>query len=116
MLTLALSLRATAVVRPEEADATGILVNAGPGSVEVDLVQLTSPSLALEVVDDKGRPVHMPPPPTPGRPDVVVLPPGERRLVEFRAFLPAGTPPGRYGVRLRCGHAVSAWIGLDVGG
>ena len=116
MLTLALSLRATAVARPEEADATGVLVNAGRESVEVDLVQLTSPSLALEVVDDRGEPVHMPPPPTPGRPDVVVLAPGERRLVEFRAFLSAWTPPGRYGVRLRYGDAASDRVWLEVGG
>ena len=112
-LALASSSGAT-VARAWEAEAEGVLVNTGTEPVEVDLVVLTSPSLALEVVDERGAPVVMPPPPTPGRPDVTVLAPGERRAIPFRAFLPPSTPPGRYRVRLRYGPARSPWMTIEI--
>ena len=68
----------------------------------------------LEVVDDQGRPVLMPPPPTPGRPEMVVVAPGGRRSVPFRAFVPRSAPPGRYRVRLRYGDARSGWVDLKI--
>lgn len=105
---------ATGATRAEDAAAEGVLVNTGPEPVEVDLVELTSSSLALEVVDDRGRPVLMPPPPTPGRPEMVVVAPGGRRSVSFRAFVPASAPPGRYRVRLRYGDARSGWVALEI--
>ena len=101
-------------MRAEDTAAEGVLVNTGTEPVEVDLVELTSPSLALEVVDDKGRPVLMPPPPTPGRPEMVVVAPGGRRSVAFRAFVPPSAPPGRYRVRLRYGDARSGWVDLKI--
>lgn len=101
-------------MRAEDTAAEGVLVNTGPEPAEVDLVELTSPSLALEVVDDKGRPVLMPPPPTPGRPEMVVVAPGGRRSVAFRAFVPPSAPPGRYRVRLRYGDARSGWVDLKI--
>jgi hypothetical protein len=101
-------------VRAEDTAAEGVLVNTGAEPMEVDLVELTSPSLALEVVDAKGTPVLMPPPPTPGRPEIVTITPGGRRAVPFRAFVPASAPPGRYRARLRYGDARSGWIDLEI--
>ena len=101
-------------MRAEDTAAEGVLVNTGPEPVEVDLVELTSPSLALEVVDDQGRPVLMLPPPTPGRPEMVVVAPGGRRAIPFRAFVPPSAPPGRYRVRLRYGDARSGWVDLKI--
>ena len=114
LLELALTAAATVAVRAEDTAAEGVLVNTGPEPAEVDLVELTSPSLALEVVDDQGRPVLMPPPPTPGRPEMVVVAPGGRRSVPFRAFVPPSAPPGRYRVRLRYGDARSGWVDLKI--
>ena len=114
LLELALTAAATVAMRAEDTAAEGVLVNTGTEPAEVDLVELTSPSLALEVVDDKGRPVLMPPPPTPGRPEMVVLAPGARRSVPFRAFVPPSAPPGRYRVRLRYGDARSGWVDLKI--
>jgi hypothetical protein len=101
-------------VRAEHTAAEGVLVNTGSEPMEVDLVELTSPSLALEVVDDTGRPVPMPPPPTPGRPEMVVVTPGGRRSVPFRAFVPASAPPGRYRVRFRYADARSSWVDVTI--
>lgn len=114
LLELALTAAAPVATRAEDTAAEGVLVNTGTGPVEVDLVELTSPSLALEVVDDKGRPVLMPPPPTPGRPEMVVVAPGGRRSVPFRAFVPPSAPPGRYRVRFRYGDARSGWVDLKI--
>lgn len=114
LLELALTAAAAVAMRAEDTAAEGVLVNTGPEPAEVDLVELTSPSLALEVVDDKGRPVLMPPPPTPGRPEMVVVAPGGRRSVPFRAFVPPSAPPGRYRVRLRYGDARSGWVDLKI--
>ena len=80
----------------------------------LDLVELTSPSLALEIVDERGRPLLMLPPPTPGRPDLIVLSPGARRTIPFLAFLPPSAQPGRYRVRFRCGLARSEWVDLEI--
>jgi hypothetical protein len=115
-LALELTPPVSIVARAEETAAQGVVVNTGAESVTVDLVELTAPSLALEVVDERGRPLPMLPPPMPGRPDAVVLAPGERRAVRFDGFLPARTPPGRYRVRFRHGPAQSGWIEVEVSG
>jgi hypothetical protein len=114
LLELALTRTATGATRAEDTAAEGALVNTGTDPVEVDLVELTSPSLALELVDDKGRPVLMPPPPTPGRPEMVTVAPGGRRSIPFRAFVPSSVPPGRYRVRLCYGEARSGWVDLEI--
>jgi uncharacterized membrane protein len=114
LLELALTRTATGATRAEDTVAEGVLVNTGTEPLEVDLVELTSPSLALEVVDDKGRPVLMPPPPTPGRPEMIAIAPGGRRSVSFRAVVPSSAPAGRYRVRLRYGEARSRWVDLEI--
>ena len=101
-------------MRAEDTFAEGVLVNTGTEPVEVDLVELTSPSLALEIVDDKGRAVLMLPPPTPGRREPVVVAPGGRRTVSFRAFVPPSTPPGPYRMRVRYGDVRSEWVALTI--
>jgi hypothetical protein len=94
--------------------AEGVVVNTGTSPLEIDLVELASPSLALEVLDGSGAPVRMPPPPTPGRPELIVLAPGMRRSVAFRAFLTPATPPGRYRIRLRYRDARSPWSEFEI--
>jgi len=114
LLELVLTGTATGPTRVEDVAAEGVLVNTGSEPVEVDLVELSSPSLALEVVDESGRLVPMPPPPTPGRPDIVAVRPGGRRTVPFRAFIPLTAPPGRYHVRLRYREERSRWVDVEV--
>jgi hypothetical protein len=102
-LTLSVATAADDVV------AEGLVVNAGTQPVTLDLVELNSASLALEIADAIGAPVRMVPPPTPGRPEAIVLQPGERRTTVFRAFMPPGAPRGRYRVRFRYRDARSEW-------
>jgi hypothetical protein len=105
---------ASGAVRAEDAQAEGVVVNTGSEPIEVDLVELSSPSLALEIVDDAGAALRMLPPPTPGRPDVISIAPRERRTVPFRAFVPPSAPPGRYRVRFRYRDARSDWVDLVI--
>ena len=113
-LEFAVTTLGTLATRAEDTVAEGVLVNMADEPVEVDLVELTSPSLALEIVRDNGEPVRMPPPPTPGRPDVIVIAPGERRSVLFRAFVSTSAPSGLYRVRLRYRDARSEWVELEI--
>ena len=90
------------VGRAEELTARGTLVNRGADSVAVNLDALSSPSLALEIVDAEGSPVLLPPPPVPqATPSRAELAPGGRHTVEYRGFVPHWTPPGSYRTRLR---------------
>ena len=89
--------------------AEGSVQNAGAEAATLDLVELASPSLALEIVDARDVPVRMPPPSTPGRPELVMLEPGARRSVVYRDFMPSTTASGRYRVRMRYRDARSAW-------
>ena len=68
----------------------------------------------LEIVRDNGEPVRMPPPPTPGRPNIIMMAPGQRRSVLFRAFVSAPAPSGLYRVRLRYRDARSEWVELEI--
>ena len=91
----------------------GTIVNAGDDAIEVDLVELSAASLALQIVNAEDQPVRMLPPPTPGHPQLIVLKPGEQRSVTFRAFL-TDAAPGRYRVRFRYRDAHSEWVLIDV--
>ena len=106
-----MQLQLTLQVAPAADDlvAEGLVVNTGTEPVTLDLVELASPSLALEIVDANGAPVRMLPPPTPGRTESIVLKPGERRTTVFRAFMPPGARPGWYRMRFRYRSAWSEW-------
>ena len=118
MLTLELWLDAPTAARPECAVANAAVVNTGSAPRDIDLIQLSSPSLALEITDASGKRVPLPPPPTPvaSRSTTIALRPGERKVVTLRAFLPLGTPRGRYNVRLRYGEAASNPVVVEVTG
>jgi hypothetical protein len=51
-LEFAVATPGTLATRAEDAAAEGVLVNMGAEPVDVDLVELASPSLALEIVRD----------------------------------------------------------------
>jgi len=95
--------------------AEGTVENAGAETVTLDLVELASPSLALEVVDARGVPARMPPPPTPGRPEHARLEPGARRSVVYRDFIPSAATTGTYRVRMRYRDARSEWHDVTLG-
>jgi hypothetical protein len=114
--------------RPEELTAVASVVNVGPQPLALNTVPLGSPSLALQIEDDQGRPVLLPPPPVPGElVSKVELGPGERHTTEYAGFVPSWTPPGAYRVRLRylaghphsdpqiwSGEATSPWVEFQI--
>jgi hypothetical protein len=88
--------------RAEELTARGALLNTSADPLEINLDALSSPSLALEIVDAEGSPVLLPPPPVPqATPSRAELAPGGRHTVEYRGFVPHWTPSGSYRTRLR---------------
>jgi hypothetical protein len=113
-LALALTGIASGATRAENAAADGVVVNIGTEPIDVDLVELSAPPLALEIVDAAGVPLRMLSPPTPGRPHVVSIAPGEQRTVPFRAFVPPSAPPGRYRVRFRYHDTRSDWVDIVI--
>jgi len=114
-LHLALAVDAPAPRAPAgEWNAEGTIVNTSGASIAIDWIELASPSLALELVDDDGTPVQMLPPPTPGRPEAVVLQPGERRWVRFTGFVPTSARTGRYRVRWHYRDAHSDWAEFEL--
>ena len=114
--------------RPEELTARGKLVNLGRESLSLELAPLSSPSLALEIVDADDVPLLLPPPPTPKENvEHVTLEPGEEYAVEYSGFVPEWTTPGAYRARLRYlgrtrtdarepSHIVSSWTEFAVAG
>ncbi|HEX2196982.1 MAG TPA: hypothetical protein VHJ76_08670 [Actinomycetota bacterium] len=103
--------------RPEELVATADV--RADVAVSVDLVPLRSPSLALELRDESGRPAPLPPPPVPGGArEVVELLPGGPRRVEWPGFVPSWFEPGRYEVRVayRAGELelTSDWVAFEI--
>jgi len=109
-LHLELTVTAAEARAAGDIDAEGVVVNTGSEPVELDLVELASPSLALEIVDADGNSLPMLPPPTPGRPNLMVMAPGDRRSIRFRAFAPLTERPGKYRVRFRYRDAKSDWV------
>jgi hypothetical protein len=88
--------------RPEDFTARGKLVNVGREPLTLELAPLSSPSLAIEIVDADDAPLLLPPPPTPrGNVEQVTLGAGEEHAVEYGGFVPHGTKPGVYRARLR---------------
>jgi hypothetical protein len=88
--------------RPEEFTARGKLVNVGRESLTLELAPLSSPSLAIEIVDAEDSPLLLPPPPTPRQNvEQVTLAPGEEHAVEYGGFVPQSAKPGAYRARLR---------------
>jgi hypothetical protein len=88
--------------RPEEFTARGKLVNVGRESLTLELAPLSSPSLAIEIVDADDSPLLLPPPPTPRQNvEQVTLAPGEEHAVEYGGFVPQSAKPGAYRARLR---------------
>ncbi len=110
-------LEARLSIEPAEADAAEAfvarceVVNIGDSPLLINIAPLSSPSLALELADASGAPVHLPPPPVPpAQVPVETLAERERRVAEFANFLPSWTPPGTY--RARChyvGGSGGAW-------
>jgi len=102
VLRATLSIEPPRAARAEDLTARCELANDGDEAAVVNLAALSSPSLALEIIDDRDDAVHLPPPPVPGA-DVplVELTPGQRYSTEFAGFLPAWIPPGRYRARCR---------------
>ena len=103
--TLAATLVIDHIATPEGAAdlvARCALGNRGDEATIVNLAPLSSPSLALELANEHGEPVHLPPPPVPPA-DVPLAPlaPGEWITVDFAGFLPTWTPSGRYRARFR---------------
>jgi hypothetical protein len=100
--------------RPEDIAVEGLVVSQAREPLKLDLIRLSSPSLALEIVDDRGQSVHMLPPPTPGTPEYLLLAPDALYSISYRAFVPPATPPGAYRVRLRYGSMHSDWVGFRI--
>lgn len=101
-------LRATLEVRPRQADhpdaftASCELTNEGDADAVVNIAPLSSPSLALELADESGAGVPMPPPPVPPAAiPTAILAPGTRLTAKFPGFLPAWTEAGAYRVRFK---------------
>lgn len=87
----------------EDFVACGRVRNRGAKPVTLNLSVLLPASLALEIRGGDGTPVRMPPPPVPGRtPEMRTISSGESLSVDWPAFLPEWTAPGRYEVRFRC--------------
>ena len=85
----------------EEFVAIVSLVNRSSEMLIVNLAPLTSPSLALDIVDARGDTAPLPPPPVPGLPQTrIQLGSGERHVIEFNGFVPQWFAPGHYRVRL----------------
>ena len=112
-LRASLTITPARAVRPEEFRARCEIVSEGDVAGDINLAPLSSPSLALEIVDERGQPVRLPPPPVP-RPETPVarLAPGDSRVAEFSGFLPGWTPPGRYRARCRYipGRGQGRWL------
>ena len=113
-LAAELSVEPRRATRHEELVARGALQNRGDEPVQLDLEPLVSPSLALEIVDAAGAPVHLPPPPVPtGETQGARLGTGDRWPVEYVGFLPPWTPPGAYRARLRYVGRVAGPVGPE---
>jgi hypothetical protein len=123
-----MALAASLTIEPLASDAAERFVavctitNAGDEDVSINVAPLSSPSLALEIQDAAGAPVHLPPPPVPpSEPPIERLEAGQATSAEFGGFLPNWTEPGTY--RARCRYmsgpgdpVVSDWVGFTLNG
>ena len=119
MLRARLIVEPTRARRPEDFSAVGVLANEAEAPTEVRPALIESPSLALEIVDERGEPVLLPPPPVPsGSVDVVQLEPGGELSARMPTFLPGWTAPGGYRARLRYRpdgeETVSDWVEFEL--
>jgi hypothetical protein len=103
----------------EEVVAICSLTNTSPEPIRINIGAMSSPSLALEIVDDEGKAVLLPPPPVPGgQPQYATLDPNERYVAEYVGFPPRWTPAGSY--RVRCRYVTgdftlhSNWISFEL--
>ena len=103
-----MSLTASLTIEPSEADMPEAfvahlrLVNQGDDVVGINQAVLSSPSLALEIVDAAGERVLLPPPPVPPEsPPIEPLEAAEETTAEFAGFLPSWSEPGTYRARSR---------------
>ena len=121
-----MTLVAGLVIEPPDADAAELFVavctvtNAGDEGVSINVAPLSSPSLALQIQDAAGEPVHLPPPPVPrSTPPIERLEPGGKTSAEFAGFLPSWTQPGAYRARFRYvagpgDPVVSDWVAFTL--
>jgi hypothetical protein len=121
-----MTLVASLTIEPSEASAAErfvavcTLTNAGDEGVSINVAPLSSPSLALEIEDASGGPVHLPPPPVPpAEPPIEWLGPGQATARSFAGFLPDWTESGAY--RARCRYVAgpgqpvrSTWVGFEL--
>ena len=123
-----LSVRPSQSSRREEIVAFGALINTGNELLTINLAPLSSPSLALEIVESDDSPVALPPPPVPGgETPKALLAPGQRYSIEYPGFVPQWTRSGIYRVRLRyiaqrpvsdpeewTGQVMSEWVQFEI--
>ena len=121
-----MTLVARLTIEPPEANAAErfvavcTLTNAGGEGISINVAPLSSPSLALEIQDAAGAPVHLPPPPVPPSvPPTEQLEPGQGTAAHFPGFLPSWTEAGAY--RARCRYVpgpgepiVSNWVAFTL--
>ena len=101
-LELSIIVRPVETGRREEFNALLSLANTGSDPISLNLAPLSSPSLALEIIDGRGDHVPLPPPPVPGgQSPAAELAPGRSHTVQFEGFLPQWVPGGLYRARLR---------------
>jgi hypothetical protein len=127
LLAIEFEVRPARSARSEEFVSECALVNQGDEPSDVSLVPLSSPSLCLQIEDEHGLPVLLPPPPVPGGTERTArLEPGQRIAIEHRGFVPAWTPQGRYRARVRYvsrsgrtgwwqGEIYSSWKTFEIG-
>ena len=127
-LAAELEVRPDRSARREDFVALGAIVNVGAERLLLNTAPLSSPSLALEVVDTNNAPVRMPPPGVPPlETPRLELDRGQRYLIEFANFFPQWEPAGVYRVRLRyryrpanplpdewSGEVYSTWVQFTV--
>lgn len=106
-LTASLTIEPSVAAAPEAFVARCRFVNQSDEVVGINQAALSSPSLALEIVDAAGESVLLPPPPVPSdSPPIEPLEAAEEITAEFAGFLPSWIEPGTY--RARCRYAAGS--------
>lgn len=79
-----------------------VFTNPGTEAVALNLHQAAHPALVLEVEDEAGKRVHLPPPSAPDAEDLEagqLIPPGDTVTLEYAGFLDRSLAAGTYRVR-----------------